>query len=84
MANSQDEKQNPTLRTLSLHSGIILRSDNYDRLLRKSLGKSEFGKDDGSYLYLPIGELFAGRPEALGCPGGGNSVKRPPTIWLFY
>lgn len=67
-----------------MYSGIIFRSDNYDRLLRKLFGKLEFGKDDGSYLYLLIGEFFVGRLEVFGCFGGGNSVKRLFIIWLFY
>ncbi|CAO2594351.1 Centrosomal protein of 192 kDa, partial [Lemmus lemmus] len=49
---------------------------NY-HLLRKSLGTSDFDKDDGSYLRLSLGEFFAQRSEALGCLGGGSSVKRP-------
>lgn len=45
-------------------------------LLRKSLGTSDFDKDDGSYLRLSLGEFFAQRSEALGCLGGGKDVKR--------
>lgn len=48
---------------------------NY-HLLRKSLGTSNLGKDDDSYLRLSLGEFFAERSEALGCLGGGNNVKR--------
>ncbi|VTJ79437.1 Hypothetical predicted protein, partial [Marmota monax] len=49
---------------------------NYN-LLRKSLSTSELGRDDASYIRLSLGEFFAQRSEALGCLGGGNSVKRP-------
>nr|XP_026257758.1 centrosomal protein of 192 kDa [Urocitellus parryii] len=49
---------------------------NYN-LLRKSLSPSELGRDDASYIRLSLGEFFAQRSEALGCLGGGNSVKRP-------
>lgn len=48
---------------------------NY-HLLRKSLGTSDFDKDNGSYLRLSLGEFFAERSEALGCLGGGKDVKR--------
>uniref|UniRef100_A0A8D2JLW5 Centrosomal protein 192 n=1 Tax=Sciurus vulgaris TaxID=55149 RepID=A0A8D2JLW5_SCIVU len=46
-------------------------------LLRKSLSTSDLGRDDASYIRLSLGEFFAQRSEALGCLGGGNSVKRP-------
>ncbi|XP_070276806.1 centrosomal protein of 192 kDa isoform X2 [Myotis yumanensis] len=51
-------------------------SVNYN-LLRKSLSTSDLNKDDASYLRLSLGEFFAQRSEALGCLGGGYSVKRP-------
>ncbi|XP_016052781.1 PREDICTED: centrosomal protein of 192 kDa isoform X2 [Miniopterus natalensis] len=51
-------------------------SVNYN-LLRKSLSTSDLDKDDASYLRLSLGEFFAQRSEALGCLGGGYSVKRP-------
>ncbi|XP_057555757.1 centrosomal protein of 192 kDa isoform X3 [Hippopotamus amphibius kiboko] len=51
-------------------------SVNYG-LLRRSLGASDLDKDDASYLRLSLGEFFAQRSEALGCLGGGYSVKRP-------
>ncbi|XP_012601610.2 centrosomal protein of 192 kDa isoform X1 [Microcebus murinus] len=51
-------------------------SVNYN-LLRKSFSTSDLDKDDASYLRLSLGEFFAQRSEALGCLGGGNSVKRP-------
>ncbi|XP_013368299.1 PREDICTED: centrosomal protein of 192 kDa isoform X3 [Chinchilla lanigera] len=49
---------------------------NYS-LLRKSLSTSDLDKDEASYLRLSLGEFFAQRSEALGCLGGGSSVKRP-------
>lgn len=51
-------------------------SINYN-LLKKSLSTSDLNKDDASYLRLSLGEFFAQRSEALGCLGGGYSVKRP-------
>ncbi|EPQ08212.1 Centrosomal protein of 192 kDa [Myotis brandtii] len=51
-------------------------SVNYN-LLRKSLSTSDLNKGDASYLRLSLGEFFAQRSEALGCLGGGYSVKRP-------
>ncbi|XP_045430678.1 centrosomal protein of 192 kDa isoform X2 [Pipistrellus kuhlii] len=51
-------------------------SINYN-LLRKSLSTSDLNKDDANYLRLSLGEFFAQRSEALGCLGGGYSVKRP-------
>ncbi|XP_066102895.1 centrosomal protein of 192 kDa isoform X2 [Saccopteryx bilineata] len=51
-------------------------SINYN-LLRKSLTTSDLDKDDASYLRLSLGEFFAQRSDALGCLGGGYSVKRP-------
>lgn len=51
-------------------------SINYN-LLKKSLSTSDLNKEDASYLRLSLGEFFAQRSEALGCLGGGYSVKRP-------
>ncbi|KAJ8776693.1 hypothetical protein J1605_015282 [Eschrichtius robustus] len=54
-------------------------SVNYG-LLRRSLSTSDLDKDDATYLRLSLGEFFAQRSEALGCLGGGYSVKRVSTM----
>nr|XP_021515189.1 centrosomal protein of 192 kDa isoform X1 [Meriones unguiculatus] len=72
----QDEKIDVQNTSLSLGDTSWVATVNY-HLLRKSLGTSDFDKDDGSYLRLSLGEFFAQRSEALGCLDGSNSVKRP-------
>ncbi|XP_057644455.1 centrosomal protein of 192 kDa isoform X1 [Chionomys nivalis] len=71
----QDEKIDVQNTSAALDASWVA-TVNY-HLLRKSLGTSDFDKDDGSYLRLSLGEFFAQRSEALGCLGGGSSVKRP-------
>lgn len=72
----QDEKIDVQNTSAALGDASWVATVNY-HLLRKSLGTSEFDKDDGSYLRLSLGEFFAERSEALGCLGGGKDVKRP-------
>ncbi|KAL1773624.1 centrosomal protein of 192 kDa isoform X1 [Sigmodon hispidus] len=72
----QDEKIDVQNTSVALGDTSWAATVNY-HLLRKSLGTSDFDKDDGSYLRLSLGEFFAERSEALGCLGGGNNVKRP-------
>nr|XP_042120200.1 centrosomal protein of 192 kDa isoform X4 [Peromyscus maniculatus bairdii] len=72
----QDEKIDVQNTSVALGDTSWVATVNY-HLLRKSLGTSNLGKDDDSYLRLSLGEFFAERSEALGCLGGGNNVKRP-------
>ncbi|XP_076768637.1 centrosomal protein of 192 kDa isoform X2 [Arvicanthis niloticus] len=72
----QDEKIDVQNASVALGDTSWVTTVNY-YLLRKSLGTSDFDKDDGSYLRLSLGEFFAQRSEALGCLGGGKDVKRP-------
>ncbi|XP_028630112.1 centrosomal protein of 192 kDa isoform X2 [Grammomys surdaster] len=72
----QDEKIDVQNTSVALGDTSWVTTVNY-YLLRKSLGTSDFDKDDGSYLRLSLGEFFAQRSEALGCLGGGKNVKRP-------
>lgn len=72
----QDEKMDVQNSSVALGDTSWVATVNY-HLLKKSLGTSDFDKDDGSYLRLSLGEFFAERSEALGCLGGGKDVKRP-------
>ncbi|XP_052011848.1 centrosomal protein of 192 kDa isoform X3 [Apodemus sylvaticus] len=72
----QDEKMDDQNPSVALGDTSWVATINY-HLLKKSLGTSDFDKDDGSYLRLSLGEFFAERSEALGCLGGGKDVKRP-------
>ncbi|XP_040597591.1 centrosomal protein of 192 kDa isoform X3 [Mesocricetus auratus] len=72
----QEEKIDVQDASLALGDTSWVATVDY-RLLRKSLGTSVLDKDEGSYLRLSLGEFFAERSEALGCLGGGSSVKRP-------
>ncbi|XP_029402677.1 centrosomal protein of 192 kDa [Mus pahari] len=72
----QDEKIDVQNTSVALGDTSWVAAVNY-YLLRKSLGTSDFDKDNGSYLRLSLGEFFAERSEALGCLGGGEDVKRP-------
>ncbi|XP_031221807.1 centrosomal protein of 192 kDa isoform X2 [Mastomys coucha] len=72
----QDENIDIQNTSVALGDTSWVATVNY-HLLRKSLGTSDFDKDDGSYLRLSLGEFFAERSEALGCLGGGKDVKRP-------
>ncbi|XP_036017168.1 centrosomal protein of 192 kDa isoform X3 [Mus musculus] len=72
----QDEKIDVQNTPVALGDNSWVATVNY-HLLRKSLGTSDFDKDNGSYLRLSLGEFFAERSEALGCLGGGKDVKRP-------
>nr|XP_044999019.1 centrosomal protein of 192 kDa isoform X3 [Jaculus jaculus] len=72
----QEENIDANNTSAALGDASWLATVNYN-LLKKSLSPSEFDKDAASYLRLSLGEFFAERSEALGCLGGGNSVKRP-------
>ncbi|XP_036100839.1 centrosomal protein of 192 kDa isoform X3 [Molossus molossus] len=72
----QEENIDAQNTSVTLGNTLWGTSMNYN-LLRKSFSASDLDKDDASYLRLSLGEFFAQRSEALGCLGGGNSVKRP-------
>ncbi|KAB1258254.1 Centrosomal protein of 192 kDa, partial [Camelus dromedarius] len=72
----QEENMDARNTSVALGDTSWGASVNYS-LLRRSLSTSDLDKDDASYLRLSLGEFFAQRSEALGCLGGGHSVRRP-------